>query len=321
IYPITLSQKTSLYRYGSASKPWNQNAVSHIDLLLSPTMPDASLSPSLSTETVEITRELGRGTPGEQVISSSERKTPDQQELARRKSQYYEEAFATREPTSSARQVISNESMVLADVRTNVIISDEYTFITDLSYALSTRYQRSENSIIVTVLHSACLLYGGNFDPAYTLTISAIPSLLQPVTNKRNAILLQKAMDEGLGVPPDRGLIKFIPIAEENLATGGKTVLGAIEELEKETAFKNLGLIRTLSRAATRRTSMKSPPRGQLPTHDENVTPFKSNGNSPSPSVLPNESAIIRRPEGIQKMGRRKSFMLAVFGGKSKEGL
>jgi len=256
------------------------------------------------------------------AISSSERKTPEQQELARRKSQYYEEAFATREPTTSARQVISNESMVLADVRTNVIISDEYSFITDLSYALSTRYQRSENSIIVTVLHSACLLYGGNFDPAYTLTISAIPSLLQPVTNKRNAILLSKAMDEGLGVPPDRGLIKFIPIAEENMATGGKTVLGATEEFEKENASKNLGVIRTLSRAATRRTSTKSPPRGQLPTHDENTTLVTSSGsgNSPSLPASTNESAIIHRPEGVQKMGRRKSFMLAVFG-KSKDGL
>lgn len=86
----------------------------------------ASLSPSLSTETVEITRELDRGTPGEQAISSPERKTPEQQELAKRKSQYYEEAFATREPTTSARQVISNESLVLADVRTNVIVRLSY---------------------------------------------------------------------------------------------------------------------------------------------------------------------------------------------------
>ncbi|TVY54713.1 hypothetical protein LCER1_G002943 [Lachnellula cervina] len=278
----------------------------------------ASLSPSLSTETVEITRELDRGTPGEQAISSPERKTPEQQELAKRKSQYYEEAFATREPTTSARQVISNESLVLADVRTNVIISDEYTFITDLSYALSTRYQRSENSIIVSVVHSACLLYAGNFDPAYTLTISAIPSLLQPVTNKRNAILLSKAMDEGLGVPSDRGLIRFIPIAEENLATGGKTISGATEELEKENASKSLSLIRTLSRAATRRASMKSPPRGQLPTHNEKMTPLTRSGNSPSSPALSSESVVIRKPEGVQKMGRRKSFMLAVFG-KPKE--
>ena len=84
-------------------------------------MSTASPSPSLSAETVRITRELDRGAPGDQAIFS-ERKTPEQKELARRRSQYYGDVFAYREPPNSPRELISKESMVLADVRTNVIV-------------------------------------------------------------------------------------------------------------------------------------------------------------------------------------------------------
>ena len=91
------------------------------------------------------------------------------------------------------------------------------------------------------------MLFGGNFDPAYTLTITAVNSQLQPVTNKRNASLLAKAMEEGLGVAPNRGVIKFLALSEDNLATSGKTITGEIEELEKETAEANGSLQRNLS--------------------------------------------------------------------------
>jgi hypothetical protein len=86
-------------------------------------MPTASPSPSFSTEERRITRQLDRGAPGDQAIFS-ERKTPEQKELARRKSQYYGEVFAHREPQSSARERITKESMVLADIRTNVIVGE-----------------------------------------------------------------------------------------------------------------------------------------------------------------------------------------------------
>jgi hypothetical protein len=79
--------------------------------------PDAT-----AREERRITRNIDWGTPGDHDISS-ESQTPQQRELARKKSQYYEKAFATRERSGSARERVTNESLVYADVRTNVIVS------------------------------------------------------------------------------------------------------------------------------------------------------------------------------------------------------
>lgn len=88
-------------------------------------MRQASLSESPSAtnrESNRITREINRGAPGDQAIFS-EGKTPEQKELAKKKSQYYGDVFANREPMNSARERISRESYIMADVRTNVIVS------------------------------------------------------------------------------------------------------------------------------------------------------------------------------------------------------
>lgn len=171
-------------------------------------------------------------------------------------------------------------------------------------------------------MHSACLLYAGNFDPAYTLTITALATQLRPVTNKRNAALLAKSMEEGLGVSPERGLIKFIPIAEENFATGGQTVSGAIEELDRQTAEDNANLKNSLSvsnKSAKRHSTMSLRSRigNNLPTHEERVTPPSSDhtlDTPPLPAVPSTPSKLDLKAERVQKMGRRKSFMAAVFG-------
>lgn len=117
-------------------------------------------------------------------------------------------------------------------------IGDEFTFITELSYHLSTRYQRPVSSIVVTVHHGACMLFGGSFDAAYVLSIFALPSQLLPTTNKRNAALIQKHMKESLGVGADRGYVRFVPTREEDVAHRGKTMAGEIDELERTLGAK-----------------------------------------------------------------------------------
>ncbi|KAL5326432.1 hypothetical protein ACEPPN_004117 [Leptodophora sp. 'Broadleaf-Isolate-01'] len=312
------------------TKRRNSNLGSQIRLPPSPAESDTAMreesprgSPSATTrEERRITRHIDRGAPGDQAIFS-EGKTPERKELAKRKSQYYGNVFAYRESNTSARERVTKESMIVADVRTNVIVHDEYTVTTDLSYYLSQRYQRPENSIVVTLTHSLCLLFGGNFDPAYTLTITALPSQLQPVTNKRNAALLAAHMQESLSVAPQRGVINFIAIAEENLANDGKTVSGEIEDLEKETSENNTSLQRSLSRGTTKshkRQSMKSL-RGvkssPMPTHKESAPPtptFNQHDLPPMPALPAEKSELDRKAEKVQKMSRRKSFIATIFG-------
>jgi hypothetical protein len=139
-----------------------------------------------------------------------------------------------------------------------VQIKDEYTLVTDLSHHLSTRYQRPEASIMITVNHSACLLLGGSFEPTYMLTINALPVQLQPTTNKRNASLIQTFMAESIGVSPDRGVVKFVPIPEESLAMNGMTVLGEIERLERQQADETGSNIKRAMTKSSRKSAQKA---------------------------------------------------------------
>lgn len=58
----------------------------------------------------------------------------------------------------------------------------------------------------------------------------ALACEVQPATNKRNAAVLQKHLEVMLGVPSARGMVYFVPVAEEWLAWGGVTVTGRIAE-------------------------------------------------------------------------------------------
>ncbi|KAK4189590.1 Tautomerase/MIF superfamily [Podospora australis] len=176
-------------------------------------------------------RNIERPPPGDNGRRG--RKTQSKQDLNKQRSNisFFEDAFLN--DGAAARERIQGDAIVMAEVKTNVIISDEFTFITELSYHLSTRYQRPVSSIVVTLHHGACMFFGGSFDPAYVMSIFALPSQLLPTTNKRNAALIQKHMEEAIGVLPARGFLRFVPTKEEHLACNGKTTAGEIDELEK----------------------------------------------------------------------------------------
>ncbi|KAK4179266.1 Tautomerase/MIF superfamily [Triangularia setosa] len=170
------------------------------------------------------------------------RKRQSKPDLAKQQStvNFFEDAFSVTEG-NTARERVHGDAIVMAEVKTNVIISDEFTFITELSYHLSTRYQRPVSSIVITLQHGACMLFGGTFDPAYVMSIFALPSQLLPTTNKRNTALIQKHMEEVIGVVPARGFLRFVPTKEEHLACNGKTMAGEIDELEKTIYGVGLG--------------------------------------------------------------------------------
>ncbi|CAK7206422.1 hypothetical protein SEUCBS139899_009214 [Sporothrix eucalyptigena] len=155
-------------------------------------------------------------------------------DIARKRSQYFEDAFSSRDAdTSPAKERVRSEALVLAEIRTNVIIGDEFTVVTELSAHLALRYRRPLSSIVVTLQHGACMCFGGSFAPAYVMTVCALPAQLQPATNKRNAALIQRHMEETLGVPAARGHLQFVAVPEANLAYGGKTAVGHADDLAK----------------------------------------------------------------------------------------
>jgi hypothetical protein len=75
----------------------------------------------LKKEERRLTRNVERGAPGDPSTFSLG-KTPERRELAKKKSQYYDDAFAVRESKTSARERVHRESMVMVEVRTNVIV-------------------------------------------------------------------------------------------------------------------------------------------------------------------------------------------------------
>lgn len=120
-------------------------------------------------------------------------------------------------------------------------IGDEFIFITELSAKLAERYQRPLSSVAVQVQHSACIFFAGTFEPAYTLTLSALGPYIQPSTNQRNAYLLSEHLEEALGVPPPRGLIRFVNMLDENVALHGKTLAQSLED--EATGNGSMGVI------------------------------------------------------------------------------
>jgi hypothetical protein len=75
----------------------------------------------MTKEEKRLTRDFGRASGDAAIFAIG--KTANQKELAKRRSQYYSDAFAQRESNTSARERVFKESIVMAEVLTNVIVS------------------------------------------------------------------------------------------------------------------------------------------------------------------------------------------------------
>ncbi|KAI6828639.1 hypothetical protein KC340_g10934 [Hortaea werneckii] len=217
------------------------------------------------------------------------------------RSQYYEDQFRYKDSEAgSVREKVQRESPVVAELKTNVIIKDEYTLVTDLSYHLAQRYTRPDSSIMIKVDHSACLALGGTFDPCYILNVTTVPSSMGPSINKRNAALIQSFMADILSVPSDRGIVKFTPIEEVNYAMNGTTMHGEIERLEKHQA-ENGGVGNAVRRAVTnasRRSLTSSTSNGVPPKLDTDV-------KTPSSAITPNGVSASDHDDDAKRQKRK----------------
>ncbi len=69
-----------------------------------------------------MTRNIDRGALRDGAIIAAINGTPQQQELRKKKSQFYTEVLSYREPNLSPKERIYKDSVVTAEVRTNVIV-------------------------------------------------------------------------------------------------------------------------------------------------------------------------------------------------------
>jgi hypothetical protein len=195
-------------------------------------------------------------------------------------------------------------------------LENKQPFLADLSFQLSEVYQRPASSIMVMLAPETPMLLGGNIDPAYHITITALSSEIAPTKNKRSTALLHAFILESLDIPLERGVIRFEAIAEENLAVNGKTVLQEVEEMERN-PNEDDGVLRTISRNRGIMGRKSSVPifteRGKTPTLSSTPgIPLRlkpGSGESTDPKSTP--------PNGTtssKKKKYRKTILNALFG-------
>lgn len=73
-------------------------------------------------EEKEMVRQMKRGAPGDAYLKTMVQRGPEDTERSRQKNKFYGEVFAYREPNTSARDRIARDSVVTAEVKTNVIV-------------------------------------------------------------------------------------------------------------------------------------------------------------------------------------------------------
>jgi hypothetical protein len=146
---------------------------------------------------------------------------------------------------------------------------------------IAKRYHQSEDSVIVTLDHSACMVMGGTFEGTYILTITSVAQI-SPTINKHNAALITDWFKKNLGVSGNRGVVRFLEAGFANYATCGETMLSLMEKEEDMRTGTTSGLIcemnmkRSVSRNQSKRrrredTAMAEPSKGPLGVPTDNV--------------------------------------------------
>jgi hypothetical protein len=157
------------------------------------------------------------------------------------------------------------------------------------------------------------------------VTISALPALVGPVTNLRNTILIQSALKDVLDVQPQRGVIKFVPVAEENLATNSMTAMAEIEQLERSSQDESSSVIKSLSRTMSRKINSNSsrgttsrfphPQQPPQPTSESNIPSTKPDDGvstiavlerNPPQAKVTEKSRVLRKCKSLRQLFSRK---------------
>jgi len=164
--------------------------------------------------------------------------------------------------------------------------------------------------MMVTIQQDVRLHFGNSDRPAYLMKVFAHPYLIAPITNLRNTIFIQKALHEFLDIAPNRGVIIYSPVPEENLATDGVTMLGNLVRLERDT--RDSSIFKSISRSMSRKLkSSSSSPRLSVATSSCD----KADGSHHGSTSVSEKDGHVKESsgEGDQAQSVRKSKSLRDF--------
>ncbi|PYH87726.1 MIF domain protein [Aspergillus ellipticus CBS 707.79] len=220
---------------------------------------------------------LTSGAPVDVKSNRVEHKSVEDKPISQTRTHYFEDVFGTRGPANSPRTQISQDSVVVVEIKINTKvrtavfkgqavrlvpnigqIKDMEPLVSTISSRMARIFQKSETHMMTTIQQDACIQFGRSTMPAYLMKVFALPYLIAPITNLRSTILIQTALHEILHVAPNRGVVLYIPIAEENFATNGATMMGEIARLERSSGDHGPGLFKTISRTMSRRLKSNS---------------------------------------------------------------
>lgn len=261
-------------------------------------------------------RDIDRDTPATRGLSKKSSKGDFGRKKSIKGASYYGEVFAVRE----SGPVVPKSSAVWVELRTNVILENEFEFAKSLSEMVAKRYGKTEDAVCVSLEHSACMVMGGTYDGSFLLTITSL-NMISPTCNKRNAALICDWISNNLGVEVARGYIRFVDPDFANYAMGGYTMLDLMEkeELARTGTADKAGIIRDRStkRSMSRHRSSKK----ERKSYEKQASTFvDTNGDLSSvednvPSELP---SILAKPSNdgrpatapAQRMKKRSMFDL-----------
>ncbi|KAI5777841.1 Tautomerase/MIF superfamily [Geopyxis carbonaria] len=246
-----------------------------------------------------ITQEIDRDTPAAPRLQKKSSKGNVSRKRSMKGADYYGEVFAYREQGPA----IPQSAGVYVELKTNVILENEFEFAKSFSEMIAKRYGRPEEAVCISLDHSACMIMGGTFDGTYFLTITSV-SLVSPTVNKRNSALISEWISQNLGVPGKRGYIRFVDPDFANFATGGFTMLDLMEkeELIRTGTTERTGVFRekSIKRSMSRHRSKKE-------RDDSDSAPYKAPA-MPPPEPKDSTQKVDERPNTSSSRMRRKSM-------------
>ncbi|RDW90238.1 MIF domain protein [Aspergillus mulundensis] len=226
------------------------------------------------------------------------------------KSHFLEESFNTRLPWASPIARIGQDSYIVIEVKVNTCVKDEDAALSRITTRMAQIYQRSESFMFVSIQIVPSLRFGNSTMPAYSMKIFALPYLIAPITNLRSTILIQAALQDILHIPPASGIILYIPVAEENMATNNTTMMGEIARLQDDRGRgREPRFFQSLSRTLSRRKKSSSGASAPL-----SVATTSSWAEETKPAAISeSEGATLSVDESLARPGKSRPRTLRLF--------